>query len=161
VERVRADRTFDACTCTGSGEIDLRPDLSPVQIAEKLERRRQGQSSAQTLRKALNLSPVAINLMRETHGISLPSDPDTLAARIKSVPLTLTGTGPMDRAISTAGGVDFSDLDETLMLRDLPEIYAAGEMLDWEAPTGGYLLQACFATGVAVARSVLRRYGLG
>ena len=65
------------------------------------------------------------------------------------------------RAISTAGGVDFSSLDEALMLRDLPGVYAAGEMLDWEAPTGGYLLQASFATGVALARSVLRRYGLG
>ncbi len=142
-------------------EIDLRPDLSQGIIAAKLKRQRPGQSAAQTLRKALNLSPLAINLMRESHGIALPGDPDALAARIKSVALTLTGTGPIDRAISTAGGVDFSDLDETLMLRDLPGVYAAGEMLDWEAPTGGYLLQASFATGVAVARSVLRRYGLG
>lgn len=142
-------------------EIDLRPDLSPAQIAAKLKRQRSGQSTAQTLRKALRLSPLAINLMREAHGIALPGDPDALAARIKSVVLTLTGTGPMDRAISTAGGVDFAALDESLMLRDVPGIYAAGEMLDWEAPTGGYLLQACFATGVAVARSVLRRYGLG
>src|SRR6266567_1235970 len=142
-------------------EIDLRPDLSQGIIAAKLKRQRPGQSAAQTLRKALNLSPLAINLVRESHGIALPGDPDALAARIKSVALTLTGTGPIDRAISTAGGVDFSDLDETLMLRALPGIYAAGEMLDWEAPTGGYLLQASFATGVAVARSVLRRYGLG
>ncbi len=142
-------------------EIDLRPDLSQGIIAAKLKRQRPGQSAAQTLRKALNLSPLAINLVRESHGIALPGEPDALAARIKSVALTLTGTGPIDRAISTAGGVDFSDLDETLMLRDLPGVYAAGEMLDWEAPTGGYLLQASFATGVAVARSVLRRYGLG
>ncbi|HYK78308.1 MAG TPA: TIGR03862 family flavoprotein, partial [Micropepsaceae bacterium] len=142
-------------------EIDLRPDLSPAQIVAKLKRQRPGQSATQILRKALNLSPLAINLMRESHGIALPAEPDALAARVKSVALTLTGTGPIDRAISTAGGLDFSDLDETLMLRDLPGIYAAGEMLDWEAPTGGYLLQASFATGVAVARSVLRRYGLG
>jgi uncharacterized flavoprotein (TIGR03862 family) len=142
-------------------EIDLRPDLSQVMIAAKLKRQRPGQSTTQTLRKALNLSPLAINLIREAHGITLPSDPDALAARVKSAALTLTGTGSMDRAISTAGGVDFSTLDETLMLRDLPGVYAAGEMLDWEAPTGGYLLQASFATGVAVARSVLRRYGLG
>jgi uncharacterized flavoprotein (TIGR03862 family) len=142
-------------------EIDLRPDLSALQIVAKLKRQRPGQSATQTLRKALNLSPLAINLMREAHGIALPGNPDALAARVKSAALTLTGTGPMDRAISTAGGLDFSDLDEALMLRDLPGIYAAGEMLDWEAPTGGYLLQACFATGVAVARSVLRRYGLG
>jgi uncharacterized flavoprotein (TIGR03862 family) len=142
-------------------EIDLRPDLSPAQIAAKLKRQRPGQSTSQTLRKALNLSPLAINLMREAQGITLPSDPHALAARIKSITLTLTGTGSMDRAISTAGGVDFATLDETLMLRDLPGVYAAGEMLDWEAPTGGYLLQASFATGVAVAKSVLRRYGLG
>jgi uncharacterized flavoprotein (TIGR03862 family) len=142
-------------------EIDLRPDLSQVMIGAKLKRQRPGQSTTQTLRKALNLSPLAINLMREAHGIKLPNDPDALAARIKSAALTLTGTGSMDRAISTAGGVDFSSLDEALMLRDLPGVYAAGEMLDWEAPTGGYLLQASFATGVAVARSVLRRYGLG
>ncbi|HMI95985.1 MAG TPA: TIGR03862 family flavoprotein [Micropepsaceae bacterium] len=142
-------------------DIDLRPDLSPIQIAAKLERRRPGQSTAQSLRKALNLSPLAINLMRESHGITLPSDAEALAMRIKSVPLTLTGTQSIDRAISTAGGVDFMALDESLMLRDLPGVYAAGEMLDWEAPTGGYLLQASFATGVAVAKSVLRRYGLG
>ena len=77
------------------------------------------------------------------------------------MPLTLTGTQSIDRAISTAGGVDFSALDESLMLRDSPSVYAAGEMLDWEAPTGGYLLQASFATGFAVAKSVLRRYGFG
>ena len=142
-------------------EIDLRPDLSPVRIAGKLERRRPGQSTAQTLRKALNLSPVAVNLMRESHGIALPNDLAALAARIKSVPLTLTGAQSIDRAISTAGGVDFSALDETLMLRDAPGVYVAGEMLDWEAPTGGYLLQASFATGVAVAKSVLSRYGFG
>ena len=142
-------------------EIDLRPDLSPLQIAAKLKRQRSGQSTTQTLRKALNLSPLAINLLREAHGIALPGDTDALAACIKSVALTLTGTGPMDRAISTAGGVDFSSLDGTMMLRDLPGVYAAGEMLDWEAPTGGYLLQASFATGVAVAEAVLRRYGLG
>ena len=142
-------------------KIDLRPDLSEGMIAAKLKRQRPGQSITQTLRKALNLSPVAINLMRESHGIALPGDADTLAAWIKSTTLTLSGTGPIEDAISTAGGVDFSDLDETLMLRNHPGVYAAGEMLDWEAPTGGYLLQASFATGVAVARSVLRRYGLG
>jgi uncharacterized flavoprotein (TIGR03862 family) len=141
-------------------EIDLRPDLSLAQISAKLERQRPGQSTAETLRKALNLSPLAINLMREAHGISMPREADALAKRIKSVPLTLTGTQSIERAISTAGGVDFAAVDETLMLRDSPGIYAAGEMLDWEAPTGGYLLQASFATGVAVAKSVLRRYGL-
>jgi uncharacterized flavoprotein (TIGR03862 family) len=141
-------------------DIDLRPDLSRIQIAAKLERPRPGQSTATRLRKALNLSPLAINLMRESHGIALPNDPEALAARIKSVPLTLIGTQSIDRAISTAGGVDLAALDESLMLRDVPGVYAAGEMLDWEAPTGGYLLQASFATGVAVAKSVLRRYGL-
>jgi predicted flavoprotein YhiN len=80
-----------------------------------------------------------------------------LAQRIKRLPLELTGIQPIARAISTAGGIAFPALDDALMLRALPGVYAAGEMLDWEAPTGGYLLQACFATGYAAAKSVLAR----
>jgi predicted flavoprotein YhiN len=75
-----------------------------------------------------------------------------MAGSIKAVPLTLTGTAPNDRAISTAGGVAWSELDAHFMLRKRPGVFVAGEMLDWEAPTGGYLLQACFATGAAAGR---------
>ncbi|MGZ6039050.1 MAG: NAD(P)/FAD-dependent oxidoreductase, partial [Phenylobacterium sp.] len=99
------------------------------------------------------------NLLREAHGKDLPSDPAALATAIKGAPLTLTGVRPLARAISTAGGVAFEALDETLMLTVRPGVFVAGEMLDWEAPTGGYLLQAAFATGVAAARGVLGRLG--
>jgi predicted flavoprotein YhiN len=84
------------------------------------------------------------------------ADPAALAAAIKHLPLTFVAARPIDEAISSAGGVRFEALDEGLMLRALPGVHCAGEMLDWEAPTGGYLLTACFATGVAAAGGVLR-----
>ena len=135
-------------------EIDLRPDLSLEQLAARLDRPRGGQSTATFLRKAANLSPLEINLLREAHGLALPAD---LAAAIKRAPLNLTGSQGLARAISTAGGVRLDAVDEHLMLKARPGVYVAGEMLDWEAPTGGYLLQACFATGAAAARAVLSR----
>ena len=134
--------------------IDLRPDLSAEQLAARLDRPRGGQSAATFLRKAANLSPLEINLLREAHGVTLPSD---LAAAIKRAPLKLTGLQGLARAISTAGGVRLDAVDEHLMLKARANVYVAGEMLDWEAPTGGYLLQACFATGAAAARAILAR----
>ena len=138
--------------------IDLRPDMSLADIAAKLSKSAHGQSVSNTLRKALHLSPVAVNLMREAHGVHLPNEPGALARCVKSVPLKLTATAPVERAISSAGGIAFSELDDTLMLRKLPGVFAAGEMLDWEAPTGGYLLTACFATGVAAAKGVIQSF---
>lgn len=134
--------------------VDLRPDLSMEALANKLSAPRKGQSASTFLRKAAALSPVMIGLLREASP-TLPSEPATLAHLIKAVPLTLTGSKPLDRAISTAGGVALSEVDDHLMLHRLPGVYVAGEMLDWEAPTGGYLLQATFATGVAAAKGVL------
>jgi uncharacterized flavoprotein (TIGR03862 family) len=128
--------------------IDLRPDLSLQEIARRLARPRGKDSLANYLRKAVHLSPLESNLLRETN-----TPPD----RLKSVPLTLTGAQPLARAISTAGGVRFDTLDETLMLRAMPNTWAIGEMLDWEAPTGGYLLQACFSTAVYAARAILAK----
>jgi predicted flavoprotein YhiN len=81
--------------------------------------------------------------------------PDQLAAFVNAVPVKLTGVAPLDRAISTAGGIAFDEIDAHYMLRKLPGVFVAGEMLDWEAPTGGYLLQACFATGAAAGRGAL------
>jgi predicted flavoprotein YhiN len=81
--------------------------------------------------------------------------PDQLAAFVNAGPVKLTGVAPLDRAISTAGGISFDEIDAHYMLRKLPGVFVAGEMLDWEAPTGGYLLQACFATGAAAGRGVL------
>ena len=121
------------------------------------------QSFATYLRKAAGLAPVAIGLLHETAlaaNVDLPRlSPDDLAARINDVQITLTGTAGLDRAISTAGGIAFDELDDHFMLRRLPGVFAAGEMLDWEAPTGGYLLQASFATGAAAGRGVLKWLG--
>ncbi|EJL38425.1 flavoprotein, HI0933 family/uncharacterized flavoprotein, PP_4765 family [Caulobacter sp. AP07] len=136
--------------------VDLRPDLSVAQLTARLSRPRGGQSLSSWLRKAAHLSPVEIGLLREAHGVALPVAPDALAAAIKAAPIVLTGVQGLERAISSAGGLDFAALDG-LELKAAPGVFVAGEMLDWEAPTGGYLLQACFATGVAAARAVVER----
>lgn len=135
--------------------IDLRPDRSADDLAASLATPRGRQSTSTFLRKAVRLAPVAISLLREATGTALPEEPRALAALIKAVPVRIAGTAGLERAISTAGGIRFEDLDERLMLRARPGLFAAGEMLDWEAPTGGYLLQACFATGVAAAEGAL------
>ena len=118
------------------------------------------QSFSNWLRKAAHLSPVAIGLLQEAavaSGVSLSSlSAEDLAERINAVPVELSGIAPIVRAISTAGGIAFDELDDNHMIRRLPGIFASGEMLDWEAPTGGYLLQASFATGAAAGRGVLR-----
>jgi uncharacterized flavoprotein (TIGR03862 family) len=138
-------------------EIDLRPGRSPEDLVARLARTDRKASLSNRLRKALALSPQEIGLLREAG--PLTSDLEALAARIRSIPLRLTGTTGLDRAISTAGGVRFEDLDPGLQLRARPGVWIAGEMLDWEAPTGGYLLQAVFATGVHAARDILSRQG--
>jgi uncharacterized flavoprotein (TIGR03862 family) len=125
--------------------IDLKPDLGVAALAARL-RRRPGQSTSTLLRRA-GLTPAAIALAREAG--PLPDAADALAARIKQVELRLTAPAPIERAISSAGGVKWTEIDETFMLKKLPGVFVAGEMIDWEAPTGGYLLQACFATGRA------------
>ncbi|MET4206001.1 putative flavoprotein (TIGR03862 family) [Bradyrhizobium sp. LA2.1] len=140
--------------------IALRPDLEADALTTRLSVTRGKQSLANFLRKAAQLSPVGIGLMQEAaiaSGRPLASlSPVQLAKLINAIPVQLTGVSPIERAISTAGGVTFDELDERLMLRKLPGLFAAGEMLDWEAPTGGYLLQASFATGAAAGRGVLR-----
>ena len=148
----------DCIAATGSAEltIDLRPDIPVSQLQRKLERDRGKQSLANFLRKAANLSPLEIHLLREAHGTNLGSDAESLVRAIKTVPITLTAPQGLERAISTAGGIAFSALDENLMLRAVPGVFAAGEMLDFEAPTGGYLLQAAFATGVVAGRGILQ-----
>lgn len=140
--------------------LDLRPDLDTGALARRLAAVPRGQSLANILRKAAGLSPVAANLLREgAGGPALPREPGALAALIKALPLRLTGAQPLARAISTAGGVSLAEIDERFMLRRLPGVFVAGEMLGWEAPTGGYLLQACFATGVAAAQGMLAWLG--
>jgi uncharacterized flavoprotein (TIGR03862 family) len=139
--------------------LALRPDLDQQRLIERLAKPRGKQSFATYLRKSAGLAPVAIGLLYESAlaaKVDLPHlSPDDVAARINEVQISLTGTASLDRAISTAGGIAFDELDDAFMLRRLPGVFAAGEMLDWEAPTGGYLLQASFATGAAAGRGVL------
>ncbi|MFC0218160.1 TIGR03862 family flavoprotein [Pseudochelatococcus lubricantis] len=134
--------------------IDLQTGMSESELAWRLERARSGQSAATTLRKVAGLSPAAALLVREPG--PLPTTARELAALVKGVPIRLTGTQPLARAISSAGGIHRAEIDDNYMLRKRPGVFAAGEMLDWEAPTGGYLLQATFATGHAAAAGILR-----
>jgi uncharacterized flavoprotein (TIGR03862 family) len=144
-------------------QIALRPDLDRGDLATRLSAPRGKQSFSNWLRKAAHLSPVAIGLLQEAavgSGVSLASlSSASLAGLINAVPVPLNGAAPIARAISTAGGIAFDELDAGFMIRRLPGVFAAGEMLDWEAPTGGYLLQASFATGAAAGRGVLKYLG--
>ncbi len=126
--------------------LDLRPDLSLAELRNRLAAPRRAQSLSTFLRKAAGLPPVSVALLRECAGV-----PDDLAGAIKALPLRLTGTAPLARAISTAGGLRL-DAAAALAQRG---VFTAGEMLDWEAPTGGYLLQACFSTGFLAGEAAL------
>jgi uncharacterized flavoprotein (TIGR03862 family) len=129
--------------------LDLAPGREPAKLAEALARPRGSRSLANHLKRAAGIEGVKAALLRETLPPEEFADPARLAAAIKNLPLPLSAPRPLDEAISSAGGVAFEALDERLMLRALPGCFCAGEMLDWEAPTGGYLLTACFATGRA------------
>ena len=140
--------------------IALRPDVKTSDLIARLSAPRGKQTFSNWLRKAAQVSTVGIGLLREAarvSGISLSSlSPQNLAELVNAVPVVLTGIAPIARAISTAGGIALDELDADFMIRHLPGVFAAGEMLDWEAPTGGYLLQACFATGAAAGRGALK-----
>lgn len=144
--RDELDRTGSATV-----HIDLHPDLPVERLVERLTKRRAKDSAATWLRGA-GFSPVAISLLREATDNTLPGDAGQLAALAKAVPVSIDAMMPLERAISTAGGVSFDEVDESFMLHRRPGVYVVGEMLDWEAPTGGYLLQACFSTAVAAGR---------
>jgi uncharacterized flavoprotein (TIGR03862 family) len=138
-------------------QVALRPDLATQDIERRLAAPRAKQSLSNYLRRTLSLSPVEIGLLQEaTHGKLGALPPDAWARLINTVPVRLVGVAPLARAISSAGGLPFSEIDAHFMLRRLPSVFVAGEMLDWEAPTGGYLLQACFATGMAAGRGALQ-----
>lgn len=135
--------------------LDLAPDKTEEQLKEKLSKPRGSRSMASHLEKTVGIKGVKAGLLREF----VPKDDFTesrLASYIKNTPVTLIATRPLDEAISSAGGVSFDSLDEHLMLKSLPGVFCAGEMLDWEAPTGGYLLTACFSSGYAVGQSVMQ-----
>jgi uncharacterized flavoprotein (TIGR03862 family) len=127
--------------------LDLMPDMAVPQVAERLARPRGKASLSNHLRKVLRLDPVKLALLME-FGQPLPQEPGALAARIKALAVPHQGPRPMDEAISTAGGIKLAALDDGLMIRAMPGVFAAGEMLDWEAPTGGYLITGALATGL-------------
>ena len=146
----------EAIAAQGSAtlHLDLAPNRDVPRLVQDLSRPRGSQSLANHLRKQAGIEGVKAGLLREVLGKELPAAP-ALAASLKDLPLKITATRPLDEAISSAGGVSFAALDRRLMLKAMPGVFCAGEMLDWEAPTGGYLLTACFATGRAAGEGAL------
>ncbi|MCA0938407.1 TIGR03862 family flavoprotein [Salipiger pacificus] len=136
--------------------VDLCPDVELATLTKRLSRPRGKQSLSNHLRKVVTLSPASRALLMEC-ARPLPEDPATLAALLKALPVPHSGLRPIDEAISVAGGVPFAALDAGLMLKARPGVFVAGEMLDWEAPTGGYLLTGCLATGLWAGRAAAER----
>jgi uncharacterized flavoprotein (TIGR03862 family) len=139
--------------------LDLLPQHSLEQVRAQTRRPRGARSLSTHLTSRLHLQGVKMALLHELLAPAQLNDPDALAGFIKALPLRLAAPRPIDEAISSAGGVRFEALDEGLMVRAVPGLFVAGEMLDWEAPTGGYLLTACLATGRAAAHGVAERLG--
>lgn len=138
--------------------LDLKPDLSLNEISSRLERGlNAGKSLSSLLKASLKLGPVVYTLLREVLDEDELADFSILAARLKSLPIIFTAARPIDEAISTAGGISFEDLSPELELKSYQDIFMIGEMLDFEAPTGGYLLQGCFATAYQVAQAIATR----
>jgi predicted flavoprotein YhiN len=135
--------------------LDLAPDRDVPRLTHDLSRPRGKRTMATHLQRQAHIEGVKAGLLREVVLKEDFADPARLAAAIKSLPLRLVAPRPLEEAISTAGGVPFEALDERLMIRALPGLFCAGEMLDWEAPTGGYLLTACFASGRAAGTTAV------
>jgi uncharacterized flavoprotein (TIGR03862 family) len=136
-------------------QLDLVPDKTLERVIAEVAHPRGARSLSSHLQSRSGIKGVKMALLREILPAEQLNDPVKLAHAIKSLPLTLAAARPLDEAISSAGGVRFEALDKNLMLRDLPGVFCAGEMLDWEAPTGGYLLTACFASGRAAGQGAL------
>ena len=136
-------------------QLDLAPDKALARVVAEVAHPRGARSLSSHLQSRAGIRGAKMALLREILAAAQLNDPLALAHAIKSLPLTLVATRPLDEAISSAGGVRFEALDDTLMLRDVPGVFCAGEMLDWEAPTGGYLLTACFASGRAAGQGAL------
>ena len=141
--------------CCSTIHLDLLPDRSEASIVERLNAPRGKNSFSNHLRKRLGIDGVKAALLRETASSERLNNPQQLAHHLKALPITLNATRPLAEAISSAGGVSFSAVDQNLMLRAMPSVFCAGEMLDWEAPTGGYLLTACLASGRAAGLGAL------
>ncbi len=137
--------------------VDLQPDLDEAQIVARLRRRRPKDSMSTTLKRTMGFSATTVAWLREMVGAPLPTEPADLAALLKEVPVPVLGLVSVDRAISSAGGVAMDEVDDGFMLHRMPGTYVGGARRDWEAPTGGFLLQATFATAVAAARAAVAR----
>lgn len=135
--------------------VDLQPDLDTKALTKRLRDRRRAKDSASTWLRRSGFHPTHVALMREATGNQISAEAEQVADLAKSLPLDVTALMPLDRAISSAGGVAFSEVTDDLMLHKRPGVFVAGEMLDWEAPTGGYLLQATFSTAAAAAHGAL------
>jgi uncharacterized flavoprotein (TIGR03862 family) len=144
-------------TAKGSAMIslDLAPQKNLPRLISELDHPRGSRSMSSHLQSRANIKGVKTGLLRELLPAEIFTSPAQLGAAIKSLPLRLIATRPLNESISSAGGVTFEAMDEHLMLRTLPGVFCAGEMLDWEAPTGGYLLTACFASGYCAGQGVL------
>ena len=136
-------------------QLDLLPDLSPERVAVEVSHPRGSRSLSSHLKSRLGLDGIKMAVLHECLSKAQLHDPTALAKAIKALPIELAATRPIDEAISSAGGVRFDGLTDELMVRHLPGVFCAGEMLDWEAPTGGYLLTACFATGRQAGQGAL------
>jgi uncharacterized flavoprotein (TIGR03862 family) len=135
--------------------LDLLPDMAALRVLTEVRHPRGSRSLSSHLKSRLGIDGIKAAMLHECLDKTQMSDPDQLAGAIKSLPITLAATRPMDEAISTAGGVLFEAMDQNLMLTQLPGVFCAGEMLDWEAPTGGYLLTACLASGKRAGQGAL------
>lgn len=145
------------CGETGEVRIDLKPDLSEAGVLRKLEEVKENLSPIRRVKKLLGLGPAALALIYHlTPPVILQGNLIDLAKRIKSFPLDLLGPQPLSEAISSAGGLSLSELDQDFMIRRFPGVFAVGEMLDWDVPTGGFLIQACVAQGMAAGNGIMR-----
>ncbi|MDE2402235.1 MAG: TIGR03862 family flavoprotein [Burkholderiales bacterium] len=152
-------RLRDAIESQGSAtlHLDLLPSHTPEQVLNETRRPRGPRSLSTHLKSCLGIQGLKMALLHEVLSPEQLADPLQLAMALKSLPITLAAPRPVDEAISTAGGVPFEAMDEHLMLRAMPGVFCAGEMLDWEAPTGGYLLTACLASGKAAGQGALKQ----
>lgn len=135
--------------------LDMKPSFSVLEIEHKLYNRG-NKSLSKYLEEKLNINPVQLALLKNSLSKEEFISNEILAARIKNLPLIITATAPVDEAISTVGGISLEEIDPLLQLKKLPNHYVIGEMLDWDAPTGGYLLQGCFSMGHWVGRKLNR-----
>ncbi|GAB4432651.1 MAG: TIGR03862 family flavoprotein [Turneriella sp.] len=149
-----------ACGQTGPCTIDLKPDLTEVQLVERLNSAKENLSPMRRIKQTLNFSRVALALLYHHAPAELPPDSPGLASLIKAFPLELLASRPLTEAISSAGGLSLTEIDQDFQLRKLPGVYAVGEMLDWTAPTGGFLIQACVAQARVAAQAILAKPGI-